>query len=82
MVVRKNRAQVRQPRRLRSWDESFAALVSYRNRYGDCRVPGRWPWSKLGMKEDEFIESRMISRRFREAQKEIAQVTTVDPSAL
>jgi len=25
------------------WHEALAALVDYRKRYGDCRVPDRWP---------------------------------------
>jgi hypothetical protein len=36
---------------------------------------------KLGMKEDEAIESRMVSRRLRAAQRKVEKVALVDPHA-
>ena len=57
MVALKNQLQVRQRPRLRSWDEAFATLVSYRNRYGDCRVPGMWPKDLWLMKWVERVRA-------------------------
>ena len=85
MAVRKNQTQGRlaaqrtgrleQHPRLRPWHDAFAALLDYRKRYGDCRVPSRWPKNRwLGKWVARMRRAKKENRLTKDKIRELDQI--------